>query len=302
LLDTILAVVSAGVGRRSGTAALRRPAPGSDEPATLPPLHILLAEDAIVNQRLAVRILQKAGHTVSVAGNGLEALAALERESFDLVLMDVQMPELGGFETTEKVRAAEKGTGRHIPIIALTAHAMKGDRERCLQIGMDGYVAKPIRARELFQTIEQVLRTHVPSLLSGSQSLTAAGQRGPVPARQEEMAMPEDFDRAAALERCGDDAALLHELIEMFLQESVIWMRDLDVALKAGNADQVKRLAHTIKGAVGTFAAAPAYEAALRMEIIGKEGNLSTAGPAWEELQTVIERLKKVLALSKEEG
>ncbi len=121
-----------------------------------PSLHILLAEDNIVNQKLAVRLLEKRGHAVVVAGNGRAALAALERETFDLILMDVQMPEMDGLEATATIRAKERFTHTHIPIIALTAHAMKGDHERCLAAGMDGYLTKPLKANELFATIEDV--------------------------------------------------------------------------------------------------------------------------------------------------
>ncbi len=117
-------------------------------------LGILIAEDNLVNQKLAVRILEKRGHNVVVVNNGKEAIDALEKESFDLVLMDVQMPEMGGFEATQIIRQREKESGKHIPIVAMTAHAMKGDREKCLEIGMDGYVSKPIKAEELFEVIE----------------------------------------------------------------------------------------------------------------------------------------------------
>src|SRR5208337_4987123 len=113
-------------------------------------LRILLAEDNAVNQKLASRLLEKRGHTVVVAANGREALKALEKEEFDLVLMDVSMPEMDGLEAARAIRAAEQTTGAHLPIIAMTAHAMKGDRERCLAAGMDGYLAKPVQARELF--------------------------------------------------------------------------------------------------------------------------------------------------------
>ncbi len=121
------------------------------------PLQVLLAEDSLVNQKLAVGLLEKHGHTVVVANDGREAVAALETRNFDLVLMDVQMPEMDGFEATAAIRAREQQTGTHIPIIAMTAHAMKGDRERCLEAGMDDYVAKPIRAKQLFETIEALL-------------------------------------------------------------------------------------------------------------------------------------------------
>jgi len=118
-------------------------------------LRVLLAEDNAVNQKLASRLLEKQGHHVTVAPNGHEALAALDRESFDAVLMDVQMPEMDGFETTAAIRARERDTGRHLPIIAMTAHAMQGDRERCLAAGMDSYISKPIKARELIELLEK---------------------------------------------------------------------------------------------------------------------------------------------------
>jgi PAS domain S-box-containing protein len=287
LLDTLLAAVSADPSRRAAVTLDDRSRSSPEEVLALPPLRVLLAEDAVVNQRLAVRILEKAGHSVRVAGNGWQALQALERERFDVILMDVQMPELGGFETTEKIRAAEQGTGRHVPIIALTAHAMKGDRERCLAAGMDSYVSKPIRARELFQAMEQVLQTHPPVARSGGipDDLRAS----------EEGKMAADFDRAAALERCGDDAQLLRELIDMFLTEIRVWMFDLGRAIEAGDANAIKRLAHTIKGAVGTFGAQPAYDAAFELETMGKEGNLAGAQAAWTRMQEVVARLNAAL-------
>jgi PAS domain S-box-containing protein len=125
-------------------------------------LRILVVEDNLVNRRLAIRLVEKHGHAVAVAGNGREALAALVREPFDVVLMDCQMPEMDGFEATQAIREQEAKTGRHLPIIALTAHAIEGDRERCLAAGMDGYVTKPIRAHDLFAAIETVLPSDGP--------------------------------------------------------------------------------------------------------------------------------------------
>src|SRR5262249_41958062 len=166
LLDTILGVLS-----RDGPAAGAPGAPPAPReaaareragPPALPalrPLHILLAEDNPVNQTLALRILQKPGHTGAVAGTGGEAVADWEKAPYDVVLMDVQMPEMGGFEATALIRAREQGSGRHTPIIALTAHAMKGDRERCLQAGMDGYVAKPISVDDLRRGLGGLTRT-----------------------------------------------------------------------------------------------------------------------------------------------
>jgi len=125
------------------------------------PLNILVAEDNLLNQTVTVGFLEKHHHTVTLTMNGIEALAALEARSFDLVLMDVQMPGMDGFEATSIIRAHELSPGRHIPIIAMTAHAMKGDRQRCLDAGMDGYVSKPIGFRELFEEIDHVMRKNI---------------------------------------------------------------------------------------------------------------------------------------------
>jgi len=140
------------------------PKPAWEPPTSTPaavrgPLRILLAEDSAFNQKLAVAVLTKAGHTVVVARHGIEVLAAWRSQPFDLVLMDVQMPEMDGLEATRLIRAEEVPTGRRTPIIAMTAHALKGDRERCLEAGMDGYISKPIRVRELDQTIDSVLQS-----------------------------------------------------------------------------------------------------------------------------------------------
>jgi len=120
-------------------------------------LRVLVAEDNAVNQKLVARLLEKRGHCVKIVANGREALSALEQGTYDLVLMDMQMPEMDGFEATAELRKREKQTGLHIPIVALTAHAMKGDRERCLNAGMDGYLSKPIRAQELYELLDNYI-------------------------------------------------------------------------------------------------------------------------------------------------
>jgi CheY-like chemotaxis protein len=118
-------------------------------------MDILLAEDNVVNRRVALRVLEKEGHRVVVANNGAEVLKALDQSEFDAVLMDVQMPEMGGFEATAKIRERERGSRLHVPIIAMTAHAMSGDRERCLEAGMDDYITKPIRATALIELLRK---------------------------------------------------------------------------------------------------------------------------------------------------
>ena len=120
-------------------------------------LRILLAEDNAINQKLAVRLLEKQGHEVTVANDGLEAVAAVGNGEFDVVLMDVQMPNMSGLEAAAAIRALERGTGKHVPIVAMTAHAMKGDREICLAAGMDGYLSKPIKPGQLMEVIAGVV-------------------------------------------------------------------------------------------------------------------------------------------------
>jgi HPt (histidine-containing phosphotransfer) domain-containing protein len=197
--------------------------------------------------------------------------------------MDVQMPEMDGFEATAAIRARERGTDRHVPILAMTAYAMKGDRERCLAAGMDGYVSKPIQPRELWQAIKQVVPADAPEA-NGSSSL-------------------EDIlDRSEALERVGGDTALLGELIELFLAESVQLRRDLAEALRAGDASKLGRTAHTLKGAVSTFGAHAAREAAERLERLGRAGELADAAGAVTHLESELERLGPALEKMKAEG
>jgi CheY-like chemotaxis protein len=140
-------------------APMKTPLSAAGETATQSPLRILLAEDTLVNQRLAVRILEKEGHRVVVAGNGREALTAWLNQPFDLILMDVQMPEMDGYQATAAIRERESRLGGHLPIVAMTAHALDRDRERCLAAGMDAYLTKPIQIEKLFDLIEQVATT-----------------------------------------------------------------------------------------------------------------------------------------------
>jgi CheY-like chemotaxis protein len=158
--SSLLAAITAAV--HSSQTADERLSPVAPQVSTdkQPPLHILLAEDNLVNQKLAVRLLEKRGHTIVVANTGLEALAAWRGEPFDLILMDVQMPEMDGFEATAAIRAEERLKGGHTLIIAMTAHAMAGDRQRCLQAGMDAYISKPIQAQTLFDAIEEARSAH----------------------------------------------------------------------------------------------------------------------------------------------
>jgi len=248
-------------------------------------LRILLAEDNPVNQKLAVRILEKRGHMVVVASDGRQAIDAWEAQPFDLILMDVQMPGMGGFEATAIIREREKQTGTHIPIIAMTAHAMRGDKERCLEAGMDGYVPKPIRSDELFEVINQVMAGPRVSSLQAP----AAGDTIEV------------FNRAAALERLEGDEELLVELATIFLQESPRQMKQIREALDRSDWEALARAAHTLKGSVGNFAAQSSVEAALNLENAAKSGNPVEAELAYSALAAEIDRLRPALEALVEE-
>jgi PAS domain S-box-containing protein len=244
----------------------------------LRPFHILLAEDNLINQKLAIRLLEKEGHTVVVAGNGKEALTALEREPFDLVLMDVQMPEMDGLEAAAAIRERERKTGGHVPILAMTAYAMKGDRERCLQAGMDGYLSKPIRARELFEALR---------------GLSPAAPRPEEPTR--EPPCEEALDWGKALDQVGGDADLLRYLAGLFPEDCSRLMTEIRTAVDARDASRLKVAAHTLKNPLLTLAAQPAADAALQLETMGRQGRLEGVEAACAELEREIARLLPVL-------
>jgi PAS domain S-box-containing protein len=271
LLDAILSARDAAAGSRHLAPVAR-----AARPAGPRPLRILLAEDNLVNQRLAVRLLEKQGHAVVVADNGKEALAALEREPFDLVLMDVQMPEMGGLEATAVIRRQEQGTGKHLPVVAMTAHAMKGDRERCLAAGMDGYVSKPVQAQELFDTVAR---------------LGAADGR-PFPAD----GAADVLNRGELLDRVGDDRALLREMVQAFLDSGPEMLADARRAAGRPDALALQRAAHTVKGALANLAAPAAAAAAERLEALARDGDLAPAAAACTALEDAVERLKPALA------
>ncbi len=264
---------------------LRRPAPRPAGPLAGPgrPLRILLAEDNVVNQKLAVRLLEKRGHTVAVAGNGREALKALENERFDLVLMDVQMPEMGGWEATAAIREKERLTGGHLPIVAMTAHALKGDRERCLAAGMDAYVPKPIRPEVLLQVMESVISAPA---ISPETASADAGETQPARAV---------LDEPALLARMDGDMPLLLELAALFLAECPKLLEDIRNAIAKGDAKALRGAAHTLKGSVGNFAAKQACEAALTLETMASASDLSRAQDTYAILQGEIALIERQL-------
>ncbi|MBI1750756.1 MAG: PAS domain S-box protein [Acidobacteria bacterium] len=245
-----------------------------------PRLRILLAEDNLVNQRLAVRLLEKAGHTVIVAGNGHAALAALERESFDLILMDVQMPDMGGIEATAAIREIDKRNGTHIPIVAMTAHALKEDRERCLAAGMDDYISKPIKPDELYRVIEaQARKTSTPAKPQGAPS-------NATPA----------VDLSEALARVDGDAELLEELIAVFLDEAPRLLATIRRAIREHDTATLSDAAHSLRGSVGTIGAKGVFEAARDLEIFARAGDLAGLEAAHTKLEEGMAWLQPALA------
>jgi PAS domain S-box-containing protein len=278
LCAAILAALGTPVVSGQRSAYSGQPEPKADRCTLTAPrrgLRVLVAEDNPVNQRLAVALLQRQGHAATVVGNGGEALAALERQPFDLVLMDVQMPGMDGLEATRRIREKE-GAGPHTPIIAMTAYAMKGDRERCLAAGMDGYLAKPVHGADLLRAVERVV--------------PVAAEPSSAPAACAEVEWP------AELAEVEDDPELVRELAAVFLGEYPRWLEEIRSALAAGDAPRLELTAHTLKGSLTLFAAKSAAAAAFRLEALGREGNLATAAEALEAVISEVERLRPILA------
>jgi CheY-like chemotaxis protein/HPt (histidine-containing phosphotransfer) domain-containing protein len=248
-------------------------------------LRVLLAEDNAVNQRLGTRVLEMRGHRVTVAGDGREALKALDREKFDLILMDVQMPNMSGLEATVAIRQVEKMTGGHVPIIAMTAHAMADDRQRCLESGMDDYVSKPLEQKSLFEAIDRVT-AHVSQSASGAPSDVG-----------EVLELPREnvFDFEQAMERADGDRELLAEVAGIFCRECPGMLKDMRDALRCSDAQSLGRAAHKLKGAVGAICAHAAYEAAQKLEEISAGGDLSTAEEVVHLLEAELTRLMPLL-------
>jgi CheY-like chemotaxis protein/HPt (histidine-containing phosphotransfer) domain-containing protein len=245
-----------------------RPADSFDAPTASDSLRILLAEDNVVNQRVAVGLLKKRGHDVTVANNGVEALAALADTRFDLILMDIQMPHMGGFEATEEIRRRERETGGHIRIVAMTAHAMTGDRERCLAGGMDGYLSKPIDPALLYATVEQ------------------HGDAVPSQAAPHTPAAPCPIDRESLLNRVGGDEELLIEIVQLFLVDCPLRVAAIKEAVAAGNPDEIRLTAHALKGSASNMSADALTAAARTLERLGTERRIEAAPAALRELSS----------------
>jgi signal transduction histidine kinase/DNA-binding response OmpR family regulator len=229
---------------------------------------ILLAEDNRVNQAVASRLLAKLGHTPVIANNGREAIDLLQQESFDLVLMDIQMPEMDGILATKSIREREKSTHGHIPIIAMTAHAMKGDRARCIAAGMDGYVTKPINLEEVTAAILTAL--HITP--EGDNDTSLDKRNGKMLERSEVL-----WDMSRTLEQLGGDETLLQEVMEIFLDQAPKHLAALRLAVAQGQAETVETTAHTLKGELGYLGIPEISQRASEIEEIGRSKDVSRA-------------------------
>jgi PAS domain S-box-containing protein len=248
------------------------------KPVEVSSLRILLVEDSLVNQTVALRLLERRGHSVTVAPDGQQALDILAHERFDVILMDVQMPMMDGYEATAAIRRREAESGVHTPIIAMTAHAMHGDREKCLQAGMDGYVSKPVRPKDLFDAVEQ-----------GRTKAESADAGIPRPASAEIVDWP------AALARLNGDRLLLDEMKNVLIEEFPKLRTAIRHSIEQRDIAALRLAAHTLKGAVGNFVAKPAFEAALRLETLARNGNFDDIPEAHDSLELELERLVPAL-------
>ena len=240
---------------------------------------VLVAEDNAINQALIMRLLANMGHTPVLAQNGKEAVALASSEVFDFVFMDVQMPEMDGLAATRAIRQKETIDGTHLPIFAMTAHAMKGDRERCLESGMDGYLTKPIRFSDVERTLANLGRE--PAVITITKNLPT----------------PERWNRIEALDRLGGDQELLQELIQIFLAESPKLILKLQKAVFESDAEAVMQCAHSIKGELSCLGGDDAAKAAMELETMGRN---KTLGAAAETLVTFEREFAAVTLLLKD--
>lgn len=281
--DLLDAITHTMLGRRSPQRA--EPTVSSED-VVLPALTILLAEDSRANQKLAVGLLKRWGHSVTLANNGREAVKRAAETQFDLILMDIQMPEMDGMEATALIREDQLRTGHRIPIIAMTAHAMKGDRKRCLAAGMDEYVSKPVRPKELLSAMALFFAPGCtpPACTTVPQPTPAVSSSPP-----ESSLVPREarIDWEAARQVVGGDEDLLREIVDAFLSEAETLAAELSNAITAGDSKTVSRLAHTLKSNLRTFGV-PMAESLQEIEMTARQNDLDQARILWPTIRPLI--------------
>ena len=263
---------------------------------SMPGFRVLLAEDNLVNQTIAIKMLEKRGHVVTIAANGVEVLAHLEDNDappFDLILMDMQMPVMDGFQTTARIREREKTSGGHIPIVALTARAMKGDREACLAAGMDAYVSKPLRIEELLDVMAALRRVPPSASLAAGDSPAPEGEL--VYGAAAPGGTPVSFNSDVAMASVDGDMELLAEVVSLFKTDSLRTLSEIQAAIRTGDAVELDRSAHALKGSVGNFGGHAVVAMALALEQMGKGRDLAGAEEMASALALELRKLTQEL-------
>jgi len=257
------------------------PAPGrlpaGEAPRRPQPLKVLLAEDNPLNRKLVVSILRNRGHRVVAAQNGREAVETARKESFDLILMDIQMPVMDGFEATRRIRAMERETGvPRTPVVAVTAHVLEEEKDRCFYMDMDGFVGKPIRRDEFLDTVEGIAGV-------------APVEETPEPVEEEKAVL----DRPQFMSIVGGSTELVKELIILYWESLPNQMTRLREAMDAGDAKGCQYYAHALKGMSLNLSARQTADIAMEMELMGKAGDLSLAEEVWGRLSASVDRLRE---------
>jgi CheY-like chemotaxis protein/nitrogen-specific signal transduction histidine kinase/HPt (histidine-containing phosphotransfer) domain-containing protein len=276
--SNLLRAMSKAIGSSSRQIARKE---GTEPESTRVPLQVLLAEDNSVNQLLVVRILEKQGCSIELADNGKEALAIYDRQRFDMIIMDSQMPVMDGFECTAAIREREKKTGQHTPILALTAHSTEADRERCLAAGMDAYISKPILSMELLSSVDSLM----------AKSRKAPSVAGPSEGRASEINVD------AVLAKLEGDRELLGEVAGLFANDGPKLLRDIEQAIASGDRPLLRRSAHTLKGSLDLFGLSAAVKLAYTLEQAASNGDQVDLIDVAGRLRTEIDRMVPQLAV-----
>ena len=293
LLDAIVGVF----GRRgSKPAAVRRPRKHAPVGVRKRPLRILVAEDNATNQKLVVALFEQRHDAVVIARNGQEAVERSAAETFDLILMDVQMPLMSGLEATAAIRLRERTTGAHVPIVAMTAHAMTGDRERCLEAGMDAYVSKPLRPDALLSVVDSVVAgpaadvlTDAAPVIDGESGSTRPPRDGPADASGGFV------NESALIAGFGGNRKVLREVMEMFLADGPALVTAVQRAWQSGDGAAIASAAHGLRGSIGLFVQAGAFDTARQLERVARAGDLAACGPLCAALETDMRALESAL-------
>jgi len=282
LLDAIVKVVIQPQGQTENAIQVSEPKATQPERA----LNILVAEDTPFNQKFISRLLDKWGYTAEIVGNGHKAVTAVAQASYDIILMDVQMPEMDGFEATAKIRELEKQKNVHTPIIAMTAHAMKGDRERCLKAGMDDYVPKPISSEALANAIRNLIKD---KLEPPKKEVTVNADAQPL------------FDKNALLKAFDDDWEFLREVIDIFIADYPDMLKSIKASIESDDAPGLQQTAHALKGMLGNFQVDSSAQKAYLLEKMGSDGKLEDAANIYQQLAADLDSLERMfLDISRE--